>query len=128
MFSSVLIELRASKSEFWFQHGRTECRFYPVIFLSHDRRVEAIGYTKHPTTGPGIKPFETEDENAFDLLESMLRYGMQSVVGNSFIPRQRHLIIEIHGDIRSQFKGFTSQIFTQVALQAGAAKVTIKSQ
>ncbi len=127
MFSSVLIELRASKTEFWFQHGRTECRFYPIIFLSFDRRVEAIGYTEQPTTGTGIKPFEVESENAFDLLEPMLRYGMQSVIGNGFIPRHRHLIIEIDRDIRNQLKGFSAPIFTQVALQAGAAKVTIKS-
>ncbi len=124
MFSKT-IDLTASKKEFRFVDGMKEVRFRPIVFFAPGKRILAIGDAPDGVPdGGGINIFEDPSADALALLESLLRYGMRSVLGG-FTLRSVALKITIAPDIRADLKGFASSIFRFAATQAGAEKVIV---
>jgi hypothetical protein len=124
MFSKT-IELTASKKEFRFVDGMKEVRFRPIVFLAPEKNILAIGDAPEGIpASEGIHIFEDPSADAVALLESLLRYGMRSVLGG-FTLRSVALKITIEPDIRADLKGFATSIFQYAATQAGAVKVIV---
>lgn len=125
MFTKT-IDLTATKMELLFSDGRKEARFRPIIYLSADKKVLAVG--EPPAEGAvaqAIRVFENEAvADSFALLEAMIRYGVRQVTG-SWIIGSLTMRISVGADLRRELKGFTAAIFHQAATNAGAAKVII---
>jgi hypothetical protein len=126
MFAKI-IELKASREEFIFAHGMKEARFRPVIYLSSDRRVLAIG--EPPAEGVVAQEAhvftDRKLENAFALLETLLRYGLREVIGGGFYFGTLTFRISLAADLREELAGFAPAIFHYAATNAGAKKVVI---
>eukprot|EP01036_Dinobryon_divergens_P047310 gene47310-63403_t len=122
MFAKT-IELSVTKKELLFSYGRKEARFRPVIYLTTDKKVLAVGTA--PTDGAfNLEAHVFEDEkivDAFALLEAMLRIGFRQVLGG-FSFRPVAVRISVGPDIRRDLKGFTPAIFHYAATNAGAGK------
>jgi hypothetical protein len=125
MFAKT-IDLSATREEFRFSCGRKEARFRPVVYLSSDRKIVAVGDA--PATGSfAVVTRIFEDEKADDslaLLVAMMHYGLWHVLGRFRIGRLTFRI-SVGGDIRQDLKGFAPSVFVQAAQKAGAAKVVL---
>jgi hypothetical protein len=120
------IELSATRQEFRFSCGRKEVRFRPVVYLSSDRKIVAIGDA--PATGSGAvaaRIFEDERvDDSLALLAAMMRYGLWHVLGRLRIGRLT-IRISVGEDIRQGLKGFAPSLFHDAARKAGAATVVM---
>ena len=126
MFAKI-IELKASREEFVFSCGMKEARFRPVIYLSSERVVLAIG--EPPTQGAVAQEArlfaDRKLEDAFALLETLLRHGLREVIGGGFFFGALTFRISLAADLREDLAGFAPVVFHYAATNAGAKKVVI---
>jgi hypothetical protein len=125
MFTKT-IELSATKQEFRISCGPKEVRFRPVVYMSSDRKIVAVGDA--PATGSFAvvaRIFEEEQTgDSLALLVAMMRYGLWHVLGRFRFGRLT-IRISIGADIGQDLKGFAPAVFVQAAQKAGAAKVVL---
>jgi hypothetical protein len=116
------VEVNATLEEFRFSCGDREARFRPVVFLSSDKKVLAVGIP--PVEGVvdrEVFPFRDEGgEDSFNVLEAIFRYGLHQVLGRFYLlpPSIR---VTIGPDIRQNLKGFAPSIFYFAARNACGA-------
>jgi hypothetical protein len=121
-----IVELTATKNQFRFSCEMKEAQFRPVVFLSSDKRVMAIG--EPPSEGVvdrEARIFEDKEiDDSLALLEAIMRFGVRKVLGGGFVGPPT-IKVSIGPDIRTDLKGFASSIFHHAAMGAGARKVII---
>jgi hypothetical protein len=116
------VEVSATMEEFRFSCGDREVRFRPVVYLSSEKRVLAVGIP--PVEGVVDReafPFKDEEGvDSFNVLEAIFRYGLRQVLGRFYLlpPSIR---VTIGPDIRQDLKGFAASIFYFAARNACGA-------
>lgn len=127
MFTKI-IELKATKQEFVFSYGMKEARFRPVVYLSADRRVMAIGDA--PTAELAAREAQVFTdrrlEDAFALLEVLLRHGLRQLIGGGFFVGTLTLRVSLGADIREEVAGFAPVVFHYAAINSGVKRVVIE--
>jgi len=125
MFAKT-VDFNATKKEFLFSVGMKEVRFRPVVYLSADKKVLAVGDA--PTEGVvDLEAHIFEDEktaDSFAILEAMIRFGLRDVLGR-FSIGPLTVRVSVGADIRQDLKGFAPGIFHYAVTNAGASKVII---
>ena len=120
------VDLSATKREFLFSTGMTEARFRPVVYLSADKKVLAVGDA--PTEGVvdlEARVFEDEGiDDSFAILEAMIRFGLRKILGRVSLGPLT-VRISVGADIRQDLKGFAPAVFHYAVTNAGASKVII---
>ncbi|MFT3870993.1 MAG: hypothetical protein QM715_21270 [Nibricoccus sp.] len=122
------IHLSASKREFCFSDGAKTYRFQPVVYLSREMKVLAVGDA--PMQGDVnevARIFEdvSRGENSFDILEAMMRFGVREMTGSLCLGPIK-MRISIDPDLRAFLRGFAPALFYFAAQHAGATKIVIE--
>lgn len=123
------IQFSASRNEFCFQHAGRTRSFVPIVYLSPEMRILAVGESSlHGGVGEAALIFDDSPrpDNSFDVLEAMMRYGVREMCPRGWIGTLT-VRISIDADLRRFLRGFGPALFSEAARRGGAGRIIIQT-